>query len=1706
MATCTYSFQTAQGPLTIKGLAEFKAYLASQGVGSIVPTVMNSNARKVRVFHGSPEGFGTGENTTVRGGESGYRPFFTTPDRSLAESYSRGGSVTELEISVTPLDVSYGSPVVPKLLEIYNSDPEIISNDAVWDPEEDGSIEGNEYLFANSPDVVDYMRSQGFDSLMFEERPGVISYATFSPSQVSIPSVMESPARAPIFYSPLAKAVQDAKMDSMPGKQWGAWLLSNAGKLGVKKDEIEWSGITDWLALQTGKVSKADVASYLDGNGVQVEEVMKGEAVPLQNPDQALAYIADERGISAAEVRELYGFIDPYDYVAVANEMRKADPESRSITKYGEYTVPGGENYKELLIMLPERRREKLYAYQVIGANPASGFATREAAQAYIDEQLLIPVKLRSEVDATAWDQPTKDSFEKAIEDIESRFERFPFEINQFETQESRKQETNYFSGHWTEQNILAHVRFDERTDAEGKRILFLNEIQSDWGQQGKKDGFSRPLSADETSRLKELERMQDAYVSENGSVKAMRDNYGMTEQDSAEYLALSTQQNGEGLPSAPFVTDTKAWVALAIKRMLRYAVDNGFEKIAFISGQQAADLYDLSKRIDSIQYNSEEPGYYNVGAYQKQDTVFEQEDVPEEELENIVGKEIAQKIIAGEGRKLRVAFADLRELSGLDLKVGGEGMRTFYDQIVPQVANEVLKKAGGGKVTTIRTPADSRSFGDRNFQVNTFREEMLAKYGPGIMNKMSADEKRKLRELEDGVRDQLGIDITPEMADKISSGLPLFSNRRKPGAGSQFALPEETNYDATVRTIQNDQVRWKRQMDLLRDKGGVVNDQNDVYQAMERMVARAMNRTEDFYAKTVTPLLKQMKEASVTLDTVGEYLYAKHAKERNAYIAEINPAFAKTAYDEVGGSGMSDKEADETIARLEAGPQAADIKRFAAAFRSWAESNLDGLVQGGMLSMDQATAMRKRFPNYVPLRGFETGEDESGMFGQGAGFSTGKRLFQRTLGRRTKADNPAAYIIHQVAEGMLAREKANVGRYLERLIADNPDDKLWTIGQPEREPVMGTTPLRYALMLNGVEVDTFNTKTQAQQYKQLMNLTGATIDETGGDPKVVERDLGYDPDKEVRFIRDGKEVRIQLKDPLLGRAYNNRGAAEMGQLLRISAGINAFLREMWTQKNPVFPLVNMLRDVPAGMLYALGEGGAGTAGKLLLNIPGAWKAMWQQANGTMPSGTWGQWVDEYRKAGGGIGFRMVSDIESTMDRINRIEKKLGRESLFEALSGGKLKEAAKRLLWRTYNNAVTDFIEKLNMAFENMTRLAIYRAAREQGKSVSEASRMAKNSTVNFNRRGELTSNVNSLYLFANAAIQDLAKNKRSVADAPFKNKVMLALGGVAALGAVMAALNPDDDDLEDENQNINAMRFRVGDKTVSIPLSYGLIGFSYYAGRSAMRMVMGEDISQQTLQLTSALLTNTMFINPIPNADKIDLPNAVIGMSPTAIEFPLQVALNRNSFGSMMMPDYNNDPDAYKTFRGTRGSVYADVAEFLNESTGGNKREPGMIDISPETIKGIIHFTLGGTGKFVGDTASTVVDALDGGGFNANKVPVANRFVKQIDATVYRARFYRQAGEAKAKLELYNKYKSDRNLEKMKELSAWVPVGRTGTQIWKQMNALRDQELQAKDKLTGQALDARLRELDEKQTRLSDRFFKMYTKVSAPKSAPRS
>ncbi|HIF9421917.1 TPA: hypothetical protein ACX6SA_001996 [Photobacterium damselae] len=84
------------------------------------------------------------------------------------------------------------------------------------------------------------------------------------------------------------------------------------------------------------------------------------------------------------------------------------------------------------------------------------------------------------------------------------------------------------------------------------------------------------------------------------------------------------------------------------------------------------------------------------------------------------------------------------------------------------------------------------------------------------------------------------------------------------------------------------------------------------------------------------------------------------------------------------------------------------------------------------------------------------------------------------------------------------------------------------------------------------------------------------------------------------------------------------------------------------------------------------------------------------------------------------------------------------------AMASGTTKGRAYKLL-----SSTTGFIENLNGVVENAVRLSAYVNARKSGISRKKAASLAKNMTVNFNRRGEVGTTLNAMYMFANASVQ---------------------------------------------------------------------------------------------------------------------------------------------------------------------------------------------------------------------------------------------------------------------------------------------------------------------------------------------------------------
>lgn len=191
------------------------------------------------------------------------------------------------------------------------------------------------------------------------------------------------------------------------------------------------------------------------------------------------------------------------------------------------------------------------------------------------------------------------------------------------------------------EPNVLTHLLMKDRTDSEGKRLLHLDELQSDWGQKGRKEGFSGPIDEDRYQKL--------AWNLDNSP------------EDEAEFEEM--KKKIKGVSPAPYVTKTDDWVDLGLKRAMMEAAKGGHDKLAWSPGDINADRYNLSKHIDNIHHEKNDDGTYNVMAYNhKGAKVYDQDDLAEKDVVDVLGKDVAGKIFSGEGIDREGAQAKVKE------------------------------------------------------------------------------------------------------------------------------------------------------------------------------------------------------------------------------------------------------------------------------------------------------------------------------------------------------------------------------------------------------------------------------------------------------------------------------------------------------------------------------------------------------------------------------------------------------------------------------------------------------------------------------------------------------------------------------------------------------------------------------------------------------------------------------------------------------------------------------------------------------------------------------------------------------------------------------------------------------------------------------------------------------------------------------------
>ena len=574
-----------------------------------------------------------------------------------------------------------------------------------------------------------------------------------------------APAKAAPFYSAVDEVAQGLSRNKGTGKEF---LREIEKTKGVKPAEIKDRKL-DKILNTDQKMTKDDLVKVLEDNPPkQITEDIMGE--PTQKMiDQKIEDMIEKEVIQELGPRPKYGhermdWLDDYDRLIEQKSYRSNDyyDEAKEAVKqegnWGtskydrpDWKLAGGENYREIVLKLPptksanEQRIMELEAYERRGAT---------------DKNLLDELaQLRASRDASP------DEFQ---------------------------------SKHWDQPNVLAHMRVQDRVGPNGEKVLHVEEIQSDWHQAGRKKGYGP-----------KTERTVEAYY-ETKDGQRIPVGFGKTKEEAEASIDVGwknlvdikyetfDKKIGEGVPDAPF---KKNWHELAMKRLINYASENGYDKIAITPGAQQAKRYDLSKQIESVSLSPTDNGQYRIDAQIKGGGTKTETNLDANGVEEMIGKELASKLIAAADARLEstaamraaaksgddVEYDRLREarkelppttLSGLDLQVGGEGMVGFYDQILPAYLSKYGEKYGA-KVGQLPISSGEKMIPDNA--------------GLGM-----------IRSGEPELTQLHSFDITPQMREEVlTKGQPLYQQIGIPaatGAAGAGMLEDEPAFNRSEK------------------------------------------------------------------------------------------------------------------------------------------------------------------------------------------------------------------------------------------------------------------------------------------------------------------------------------------------------------------------------------------------------------------------------------------------------------------------------------------------------------------------------------------------------------------------------------------------------------------------------------------------------------------------------------------------------------------------------------------------------------------------------------------------------------------------------------------------------------------------------------------------------------------------------------------
>ena len=466
--------------------------------------------------------------------------------------------------------------------------------------------------------------------------------------EISKPKIMfQLKKKEDIFFSPSERAVEDNFPPTMKSMSVINWLKRNTNN----SKEIEWLDL-ETLVRNKQKITKEELQQWIQANKIVVRDKMLGEPNALD----------EEKSLSKDEFIKMFEQPDPaYPDETPGNALD--DGETLEFIEDGtyydfKYYRDGDKEYishrdrdtNNNTITLQRVETDDLLKYKSL-----SEIIERGATDKRVDDiiEMLSP-------GATKHSQYQIPGSRKDYRELLLILPSSPTMIG--------KSYTPTYEAHYSEENILAHVRFNTRTSPTGEKVLFIEELQSDWHTEGREKGYkpkpikrkytTKDVSTLKTKIINELNRIGKTvkpelswshdfslpWASDSGIINIMNDVYrderitreqrdkvsDLIEEfrpisDERRRIFRQTKKHVDKVPNAPFRgTD---WIELVAKRMLRYAAENNFDRIAWTTGIQQVNRWesDLRMKVDNIHWQKHTPRIKSLEEFIAEDKEFMQ-------------------------------------------------------------------------------------------------------------------------------------------------------------------------------------------------------------------------------------------------------------------------------------------------------------------------------------------------------------------------------------------------------------------------------------------------------------------------------------------------------------------------------------------------------------------------------------------------------------------------------------------------------------------------------------------------------------------------------------------------------------------------------------------------------------------------------------------------------------------------------------------------------------------------------------------------------------------------------------------------------------------------------------------------------------------------------------------------------------------------